>query len=462
MLLACVLVLSGAGAWVSGELVKEHAGRRISGGVRIGLFARVCEAAHGEGLNCASAARGAWSTLKIPIPVSSSDLTIGVHTVFMPVAFLGLGYFVFMAVWFVFIGRPRLFGYWWHLLPMGVGLCGLALSLFYLGVMATGSAPWCVWCLAVHVINLLMVLAIWRLGVGRRLPEWAPGVARLGRERVQIARATTTFREATTAIAFSLVLISGLWAYRRETLVFRNGLRPLLRYKHVVTSLQQDPEFLLREFHAQPQHEIPLRSGEPGDIGQAQLALFTDFECHTCYINAVAVREKIIGAFAGDLTVLVRHYPLDSACNPNVHEALRPNACQAAYAAEAARLQGGDKAFGQMYALLFKNRKALGHELYRDLAAQIGLDADRLEDDMKSDLVRRIVQSDIRLAENLGVTRTPTMLLNGRHIPKLCHVPVFWKAFADKWTRSAQLEVGAGSGTRDVFAASEAVSSRQE
>ena len=462
MLLGYILALSAAGAWISGELVKEHAGRWSVGGERGGLFTRVCEATAGPGFDCTGTIRGPWSVIKIPIPIPSRASVVGIHTVHMPVAFLGLAYFVFMGVWFAFIGRPRLFGYRWHRLPLGMGLCGLAVSLFYVGMMAVGSAPWCVWCLAIHAINVLLVLAIWRSRAGRCFPDSAPTVAHLAQEAEQIARATTTFREVATAVAFSLILIAGLWAYRREHLAFQNGLRSLQPYKAIMTSLQEDPAFLLREYQAQPQQHIPLRSGEQNDSTQPQLTVFTDFECPACYCNSLRIRNNNTETFKGKLTVMVRHYPLDNECNANVEAEFHPNACAAAYAAEAARLQGGDEAFLRMHALLFKNRKRLGHELYGDLAAQIGLDDDRFQADMESDVVRQIVQSDIRLAEVLGVTGTPTMLLNGRHIPKLCQVSAFWVAFADEWNRSAQYRADAQNENRDVLVASDVVSGRQE
>ena len=452
-----VLALSCAGAWISGQLVKEHAGRWSSGEVRVGLFARVCEATQGAVFDCAGAVKGPWGMIKIPIPVPSRDLTIGVHTVHMPVAFLGLAYFVFVGVWFAFIGRPRIYGFRWHRVPLGVGLCGLAVSLFYLGVMAIGSAPWCVWCLAVHAINLLLVLAIWRMGAAARPVGSTATVAASEWPPEQIVRATITFREATTAIAFSLIVIAGLWAYRREHLAFLNGVRSLMPYKRVVTDLQKDAAFLLREYDAQPQHEIPLRLGEASGGDHPQLTVFTDFECPACYCQSRAVQQQIADAFAGNITILVRHFPLSVTCNPNLREDHHPNACDAAYAAEAARLQGGDGAFRKMHDLLFKNRKSLGTETYRELASQIGLDVNRFVLDMNGERVRAIVESDIRLAKELGVTGTPSMFLNGRRIPKLCRVPTFWEAFAEKWTHSAQHRVGADSGNHDVLVSLDAV-----
>jgi predicted DsbA family dithiol-disulfide isomerase len=232
-------------------------------------------------------------------------------------------------------------------------------------------------------------------------------------------------------------------------------LDKLLLYKTLVTSLRDDPEFLLREYHAQPQHEIPLRHGEPMGDEQPQLAVFTDFECPACYCNLLAVRKQIAEAFDGQLGVLVRHYPLCNTCNGNVRDQPHPNACEAAYAAEAARLQGGDGAFWQMYDLLFQNRKELSRELYRSLAVKMGLDADRLLGDMDGDTVRRIVESDISLASELGVTGTPTMFLNGRRVTELCRGPVFWEAIAEDWSSSPNAARDAGVGIRGALAASD-------
>ena len=89
-----------------------------------------------------------------------------------------------------------------------------------------------------------------------------------------------------------------------------------------------------------------------------------------------------------------------------------------------------------MHTLLYKYARRLGKDTYRALAAQIGLDADRLLCDMKGDQVRRIVKADIALATELGVTGTPTMFLNGRRVTELCDGPVFWRTIAGAWASS--------------------------
>jgi protein-disulfide isomerase len=390
----------------------------------------MCQAVERVGLSCTGATKGRWTEVSLPIPVPSTDFTIAMRPVVIPVAFLGLAYFVFMGVWFAFIGRPRPYGYTWYLVPLVLGLCGGAVSLFFLGAMAFRVAPPCLWCLVVHVVNFLMVQAIRRLCAGATSLDTTAAPASSAVSPRQVARTILTSREVVTVAAFSLILIVGLWAYRRERLALQDRYYRLLPYRHLITSLREDPEFLLREYYAQPQHQIPARPQEPVAEGQPRLVVFTDFECSACYCNSVDVREQIARTFNGRLAVLIRHYPLCSACNENVRGARHANACEAAYAAEAARLQGGEEAFWKMYTLLFEHRTGLGKGPYRDLATQIGLDADRLLRDMEQETVRQIVAADIALAKELGVTGAPTMFLDGRRVTELCRGTVFWKTVA--------------------------------
>jgi predicted DsbA family dithiol-disulfide isomerase len=429
VLLAGIVALSGAGAWISGELVKQHANIWGSGGGPSGFFTHLCHATERVGFSCAGALNSRWSQIQIPLPRPAPGPTLTVRPIIIPVAFLSLAYFLFMAVWFAFLGRPRPYGRRWHRIPLAVGSCSVVISLFYLGLMALGVAPWCLWCLSVHLINFLMVYAIWRLRPGASLTDAAAAAFLSG----HTFGLTLTTRQVASVVAFSLILVAGLWLHRREQLAFGRQLHKLLPYSALVNSVRNDPEFLLREYYAQPMHAIPPRSSEPVADDRPQLVVFTDFECPACYCASRAVRKQVTKAFAGRLTVLLRHYPLCKACNGDVKDDLHPNACNAAYAAEAARLQGGEEAFGKMQELLFRHGRHLGRELYRDLAARIGLEPDLLLRDMESEAVRQIVASDIELAKMLGVTGTPTMFLNGRRISEICEGPVFWKTVAKVW-----------------------------
>ncbi|MHC4080038.1 MAG: DsbA family protein [Planctomycetota bacterium] len=412
---AAIMLLCIAGAWVSGELVRQHAG--ATGG----LLARICSAVDASGAGCAGTLESPFSELRIPVPRPTRDLTIIVRDTRVPVAFLGLAYFVFFGAWYVIAGHGRP----WHRLPLHVAYCGLVMSVFYMGLMAFGPAPWCVGCVAVHAINFLMVAAVW----------W------LARATPSDETVTVTTRQALAAVAMALVLVGGLWLYRRDNLGHRAERNRLLPYREMVVSLQRDPEFLMREYLAQPTHQVPLRQSEVIPEGNAELVVFTDFECPACFCHATTIQDKLVELFEGRLTVLVRHLPLGGDCNEGVDGTHHPNACRAALAAEAARRLGGEEAFTRMHDLLFANRDRLGDETYRELAQQVGLDPDLLFAGMESVDVREIIADDIALADELGLIGTPALFLDGRFVNELCQSAVFWRAYAAAGGSTAQTEL---------------------
>jgi len=440
-LVALIVALSVCGAWISGGLLKQDADVWGTGGMATGLFARICRATERVGFSCGNEDKGAWSDLRVPVPLLSRDSDVAV-----PVAFLGLAYFVFMGMWFALIRGPRPLGRRWHRLIGVAAFLGSLGSVFYVGLMALGHAQWCFWCLATHAVNFAMVLAIWRLyrghGAARDESEWSPAAS-----PEQVARMTLTFREAAGAVVCATVLIASLWVYRSDHLFFQKQRNRLLAYRTLVRGMQEDPAFLLREHLAQPRHEIARRPGEAPAGDRPELVVFTDFECPSCTWNARAVRDEAIEAFGGELVVRIRHYPLCRDCNEHVTSEFHPNSCNAAYAAEAARLQGGDEAYWQMHDLLFRHSNELGNGLYADLAARIGLDADVFAADMAGEAVREIVRHDVAAGYALGIIGTPALYLNGREIPPLCQTSSFWEAAAENWSASREGYRTADAGT---------------
>ncbi len=428
VLTLAILLLCIGGAWISGELVKQHANLWASQHATSGLFARICQVTERAGFSCSGTMESEWAAIRVSVPSISADFGIGMRTVEIPVAFLGLAYFVFLAVWYAFIGRPGQCGRRWHKMPLAVGLVGTGASVFFLAIMVLGLAPTCIWCYTLHAINLLLVIAIWILF---RKSQPSQNILSEGSASPeQLAGMTLTFRKATSVIAFALIIIAGLWVHRREKLIMGNQLRNMIGYRNLIVSLQNDPDFLLREYYAQPQFEIPLRRDEFIPADHARLVVFTDFECSALRCGFGAYKKKALAAFSGRLSLSIRHFPLCMDCNESIEKTLHPNACQAAYAIEAARLQGGDEAVWRMHDLLFKNRKNLSHPVFAKLAAEAGLDTDLFEEDMRGETVREIVASDIALADELGVVGTPAMFLDGRRLTDLCNGPVFWQAIA--------------------------------
>jgi Na+/H+ antiporter NhaA len=129
---------------------------------------------------------------------------------------------------------------------------------------------------------------------------------------------------------------------------------------------------------------------------------YGDFECPYCGQAEPVVRELL--REHGDIAYVWRHLPLN-----DVH----PNAQRAAEAAEAAAVQG---AFWEMHDLLLERQDALA---YRDLvgyARELGLDAERFQDDLRTRIGAGHIAQDVDSADLSGVSGTPTFFVNGiRH-----------------------------------------------
>lgn len=137
---------------------------------------------------------------------------------------------------------------------------------------------------------------------------------------------------------------------------------------------------------------------------------FSDFQCPHC-ARAYRDLKRVLPRFGSDVRVVFRHFPLDKSCNPAVTSSAHPYACLAAAASECAADQGR---FWEYHDVLFDNQPALSRDHLLRYAEDIGLDRARFVACLDSDAPREAVRRDISAAEKLGITSTPTFLLNGR------------------------------------------------
>jgi protein-disulfide isomerase len=108
------------------------------------------------------------------------------------------------------------------------------------------------------------------------------------------------------------------------------------------------------------------------------------------------------------LRVVFRNFPLPG------HEHAR----EAALAAEAAGLQGK---FWEMHDTLYREQETWSkapnaRELFESYAGTIGVDVDQFKKDVDSDKVRERIDSDIALADSLGIKVTPTLFINNHPV----------------------------------------------
>jgi protein-disulfide isomerase len=124
--------------------------------------------------------------------------------------------------------------------------------------------------------------------------------------------------------------------------------------------------------------------------------------------DAIGKLEKDYGR---RLRVVFRHYPLP----------MHSHAIEAALAAEAAGSQGR---FWEMHDLLYKNQAAWSKasdpagagQFFTAYARSLGLDVERFAKDSNSDEVKARIFWEGQLGVSRGVTKTPTLLINGREM----------------------------------------------
>jgi len=135
---------------------------------------------------------------------------------------------------------------------------------------------------------------------------------------------------------------------------------------------------------------------------------FGDFQCPPCGTLSGPINQ-LEHDYHPRLRVIFRHFPL------TIHQHAR----EAALASEAAGRQGR---FWQMHDVLYReqavwSKAADVRPLFDAYAGMLGLKIDRFKKDMESDEVKGRVAADQEQGASLGVTVTPTILINNRALP---------------------------------------------
>jgi protein-disulfide isomerase len=130
------------------------------------------------------------------------------------------------------------------------------------------------------------------------------------------------------------------------------------------------------------------------------LVEYGDYECPICGAAYVTIKE-VQQALGDRLGFVFRNFPLSE---------MHPHAKGAAQAAEAAGAQGR---FWEMHDILFESPDEIRLEDIARYARELGLDAERLVDEVQSGLYAKHVQEDFRSGVRSGVNGTPTFFING-------------------------------------------------
>lgn len=129
---------------------------------------------------------------------------------------------------------------------------------------------------------------------------------------------------------------------------------------------------------------------------------YADFQCPACKL-AFDSLNQFKEKYKGKVQFYYKHMPLD------FHKMAYP---AAAYF-EAVKLQDKAKAL-KFFDLVFQNQRQLTDEVFLKKTAQsIGVEIKRLQQDIKSEKIKQLIEEDMTEFQNFGFTGTPVVLLNG-------------------------------------------------
>lgn len=163
---------------------------------------------------------------------------------------------------------------------------------------------------------------------------------------------------------------------------------------------QASTQEILQEFKNNPQAQI----GESPTFGSTAQKIvlfeFSDFQCPFC-AKVQGNLKEFMDKHQDRVTLVFKHLPLTR---------IHPQAIPAAKAAWAAQQQGK---FWEYHDALFEQQDKLGEELYLEVANNLGLDIEKFNSDRQSEAATNSIETDVKLAQKIGVSGTPFFVMNG-------------------------------------------------
>lgn len=334
----------------------------------------------------------------------------------VPIAVLGLGFYLGVAVMLLFHRRDGERHVPHMLMALFAAAC--LYSVFLAGISAFVLAAFCWACSSLYVVNVVgLVLARVLAGEAylKTLRELVGDVSAIAPSRAAFATLVT------------ILVSTGLGAWGSHALgakMENSGDNPIKGQAWVQEEFSKISPLTGEKLTA-------LQDGEAA-LGPAEAAVtvveFSDFQCPFCS-RVAPILKKLRVDFPDEVRIIFRQNPLGRACNPRLQELyasepgkdFHPQACGAAKASVCAMEQGR---FWEMHDQLFANQRALKAAQLPEHAQHIGLNVKEFHDCLASERPDATIQKDLKTVSLLGVKGTPTLFVNGRRLKGA--VP-YWK-----------------------------------
>jgi protein-disulfide isomerase len=180
--------------------------------------------------------------------------------------------------------------------------------------------------------------------------------------------------------------------------VIYEAIQELQKRREMAAAEQQQKMIVARKDDLFANAADPVSNAD----GDVTLVQFFDYKCGYCRGMAAGLHSLI----AGDpkLRVVYKEFPV-----------LGPDSVMAARAALAASAQSPEKYEAFHNALM--TTKDLSLDTIKATAAQVGLDTEKLVADMQSEAIEAQLAANHALAQDLGISGTPSFVIGSRLIP---------------------------------------------
>ena len=276
----------------------------------------------------------------------------------------------------------------------GLSLLFILIDLGLLAAMIWVIRYFCPLCLSTYAVNLGLLLSA-KSASGKRWSEL------FGRVPAALGAWLPRPGAAAVWIVWGVVLTGalGVVGIHLSTLFVSQGAPGGIR-KQIEQSLHQ---------------QKPVSVDTAGDPMEGastptvRIVEFSDFLCPSCY-RAAQFNPIVLAAHRQDVSMTFKNFPLDMTCNDAVKRVVHPNSCQIAAASECAQEQGK---FWALHDTIFaKGTQYLVGNLER-YAMAAGVNVEKFRECIQSGRGLDAVKRDIAEATRLGITSTPTYIVNG-------------------------------------------------
>jgi len=135
--------------------------------------------------------------------------------------------------------------------------------------------------------------------------------------------------------------------------------------------------------------------------GEIILVEFFDYNCGYCKSMYPAVKDVL--EENDDVKMVMKEFPI-----------LGPGSLAASRAALASREQGK---YPEMHVAMLSHRGSLNESTIMSIAENIGLDVEKLQQDMKDPKINDVLSKNMALAQDLGIDGTPGLIIGDTIVP---------------------------------------------